>query len=147
MSRPSDAAPIGPQSRPFEMKSECVSRSRRSIVRHLLIAFSLLLMAPTPASAGPKEDAFQVVEQFKSAFDATDVPAIVKLFAQDTNFLGTVSPKLITKAEDIDAYFQGIKTDTPRKITLEDFSTFVLSELPFSLPASIRSQERRTGRQ
>jgi uncharacterized protein (TIGR02246 family) len=110
------------------MKVDVIYQRQEATVRHLFLACSLLLMAPLPASAGPKEDAFQVVEQFKSAFDASDVPAIVKLFARETNFLGTVSPKLITKAEDIDAYFQGIKTDTPRKITLEDFSTFVLSD-------------------
>ena len=81
-----------------------------------------------PAVAGPKEDAFQVVEQFKAAFDASDVPGIVKLFSRDAIFLGTISPKVITKAEDIDAYFQGIKTDTPRRITLEDYSTLILSD-------------------
>ena len=41
-------------------------------------------------------------------------------------FLGTVSPKLVTTAEDIDAYFQGIKTDMPRKITIGDYSTLIL---------------------
>ena len=34
-----------------------------------------------------------VVEQFKKAFDATDMQGVVKLFAPDAVFLGTVSPK------------------------------------------------------
>ena len=40
-----------------------------------------------PASAGPKEDAFAVVEQFKKAYDASDPPAIVSLFATNAVFL------------------------------------------------------------
>ena len=62
------------------------------------------------------------------AFDASDVQGIVKLFARDAAFLGTISPKLVTTAEEIDAYFQGIKTDTPRKITIGDYSTLILSD-------------------
>jgi len=96
--------------------------------RAFLLAWSLLIVEPMPAVAGAKEDAFQVIEQFKSAFDASDVQRIVKLFAPDASFLGTVSPKLITKTEDIDAYFQAIKTNMPRKITIEEYSTLVLSD-------------------
>jgi ketosteroid isomerase-like protein len=40
-------------------------------------------------NAGPTEDAFVVIEQFKKAYDASDPPAIVKLFAPDAIFLGT----------------------------------------------------------
>jgi uncharacterized protein (TIGR02246 family) len=97
-------------------------------MKNLLLACTLLIVEPVCAVAGPKEDAFQVVEQFKSAFDASDVQGIVKLFAADVALLGTVSPKLVTKADDIDAYFQGIKTETPRKITIGEYSTFVLSD-------------------
>ena len=41
-------------------------------------------------------------------------------------FSAPLSPKLVTTAEDIDAYFQGIKTDMPRKITIGDYSTLIL---------------------
>jgi uncharacterized protein (TIGR02246 family) len=88
----------------------------------------MLLAWPMASFAGPKEDAFSVVEQFKKAFDASDVQGVVKLFAPDAVFLGTVSPKLATKTEDIDAYFQGIKTDTPRNVIFGEYSTIVLSE-------------------
>jgi hypothetical protein len=46
-----------------------------------------------------------VIEQFKTAFDSADVPGVVKLFAPDAVFLGTVSPKLATKTAEIDTYF------------------------------------------
>jgi hypothetical protein len=39
----------------------------------------------------------------RKAFDATDVQGVVKLFVPDAVFL-TVSPKLATKTEEIDAF-------------------------------------------
>jgi uncharacterized protein (TIGR02246 family) len=97
-------------------------------MRKVLLTCAFFVSVPMAALAGPKEDAFQVIEQFKKAFDSSDVPGVVKLFAPDAVFLGTVSPKLATKTADIDAYFQGIKVDTPRSIVLGEFSTLVLSD-------------------
>ena len=88
----------------------------------------MLLGWPLAAFAGPKEDALLVVEQFKRAFDASDVPGVVHLFAPDAVFLGTLSPKLITKTGDVDAYFQAIKTDMPRRVVFGEYSTVVLSD-------------------
>ena len=61
-----------------------------------------MTILPVSAIAGPKEDAFKVIEQFKMAFDSAGVPGVVKLFAPDAVFLGTVSPKLATKTAEID---------------------------------------------
>jgi ketosteroid isomerase-like protein len=97
-------------------------------MRKLLLALVLLTTLPVSAIAGPKEDAFKVIEQFKMAFDSADVPGVVELFAPDAVFLGTVSPKLATKTAEIDTYFQGIKVDTPRKVEFGDFSTMVISD-------------------
>ncbi len=77
-------------------------------MRKLLLACALFLIWPVAASSGPKEDALLVVEQFKKAFDASDVEGVVKLFAPDAVFLGTVSPVLATKTDQIDKYFQGL---------------------------------------
>ena len=57
----------------------------------LLLACALFLIWPVAAFSGPKEDAFLVVEQFKKAFDASDVEGVVKLFAPDAVFLGTAA--------------------------------------------------------
>jgi hypothetical protein len=86
------------------------------IMKKLLVILVLMAITPMSAIAGPKEEAFQVIEQFKKAFDSADVPGVVNLFAPDAVFLGTVSPKLATKITEIDTYFQGIKVDTPRKV-------------------------------
>jgi uncharacterized protein (TIGR02246 family) len=98
-------------------------------MKALLLASLALVVWPTAILAGPKEEAFQVVEQFKKAFDSSDVRGVVRLFSPDAVFLGTVSPELATKTEDIEAYFQVIKTDTPRKVVFGEFSTFVLSDI------------------
>ena len=58
-----------------------------------VVAGPMLLIATASASAGPKEEAFAVIEQFKKAYDAADPPAIVKLFAPDSIFLGTTMQK------------------------------------------------------
>lgn len=97
-------------------------------MRRLLLAVALSMMVPISVFAGPQEDAFQVVEKFKRAFDASDVQGIVSLFAPDAVFLGTVSPKLATKTDEINAYFQAIKTDTPRTLAIGEYSTMVLSD-------------------
>ena len=78
-------------------------------MRKLLLACALFLIWPVAASPGPKEDALLVVEQFKKAFDASDIEGVVKLFAPDAVFLGTVSPVLATKTDQIDKYFQGLR--------------------------------------
>ena len=97
-------------------------------MKKLLLACALFLIWPVAASSGPKEDALLVVEQFKKAFDASYVEGVVKLFAPDPVFLGTVSPVLATKTDQIDKYFQGLRQFMPRSITIEEYSTIVVSE-------------------
>jgi uncharacterized protein (TIGR02246 family) len=96
----------------------------------LQLVFGIALMVAVPFSvmAGPREEAYQVVEKLERAFDASDVQGIVNLFAPDAVFLGTVSPKLATKTDEINAYFQAIKTDMPRTLEIGDYSTLVLSD-------------------
>ena len=85
-------------------------------------------MPAQAAIAGPKEAAFQVVEQLKRAFDASDVEGVVKLFAPDAIFLGTVSPKVITTTAEVDQYFQALRQFTPRSIVIEEHSAVVVSD-------------------
>jgi uncharacterized protein (TIGR02246 family) len=97
-------------------------------MRKLLLACALLLISPAAAFCGPKEEAFQVVEQFKKAFDASDVEGVVRLFASDAVFLGTASPILATKTDQIDKYFQVLRQFTPRSVTIEQYEAIVVSE-------------------
>lgn len=97
-------------------------------MRKQLLGIALIMAVPVSVIAGPKEEAYQVVDKFQKAFDASDVQGIVSLFAPDAVFLGTLSPKLATETDEIQAYFQAIKTDTPRLLEIGDYSTLVLSD-------------------
>jgi uncharacterized protein (TIGR02246 family) len=97
-------------------------------MRKFLLTCAVLITAPLAAVAGPKEEATQLVEQFKAAFDASDVQGVVNLFAPDAIFLGTISPKIITTTAEVDQYFQGLKQFMPRQIKIEEHSTMVLSD-------------------
>ena len=82
-----------------------------------------------PAFAGPEEDALQVVEKWAAAFRASDVDAIVALYAPDAMFLGTGSRTVVRTTEGIRQYFErALLTDRPRGAVLESHSAVVLSD-------------------
>ena len=97
-------------------------------MRKLLLACAVLLIWPATALAGPKEEALLVVEQFQKAFGASDGESLVKLFAPDAVFLGTLSPILATKPEQIAKYFQGLSQCVECSVTIDEYSTIEISE-------------------
>jgi uncharacterized protein (TIGR02246 family) len=68
------------------------------------------------------------VEQFKKAYGACDEEGLVKLFASDAVFLGTVSPILATRTDQIVKYFQGLSQMRACSVTIEEYSTILVSE-------------------
>jgi uncharacterized protein (TIGR02246 family) len=96
-------------------------------MKTLLLAGAMALAATPAALAGPAEEAQHVVDQFKAAFESADVEGVVRLFARDATFLGTISPKFITETDDVAAYFQGLRTNTPRTFTIDTQATVVLA--------------------
>jgi len=74
----------------------------------LLVALALITAFGSPAIAGPKEEALQVVEQWTAAFTNSDVDGIVKLYAPDALFLGTGSKTVVTKPAEIRQYFEQV---------------------------------------
>ena len=97
-------------------------------MRKLLLACVMFLIWPVTAFAGPKEEALQVVEQFKKVYGACDEEGPVKLFASDPVFLGTVSPIVMTKTDQIAKYFQGLSQMTACSVTIDEYSTIPVSE-------------------
>jgi hypothetical protein len=57
--------------------------------RVLIGVLVVTIASASPAFAGAEEDALQVVERWAAAFRASDVDAIVALYAPDALFLGT----------------------------------------------------------
>ena len=75
-------------------------------MRNVKFLCLFLTLITSTAFAGPKEDAFQVVERWARAFTEADVDTIVNLYASDAVFMGTGSKMIVTKPEDIKKYFQ-----------------------------------------
>jgi uncharacterized protein (TIGR02246 family) len=98
-------------------------------MRGLIVTLMLVAALPSPAAAGPEEDALRVVEAWAAAFNASNVDAIVALHAPDAVFLGTGSRTVVTKTEDIRQYFErALLTDRPRGAILESRSVMVVSD-------------------
>jgi uncharacterized protein (TIGR02246 family) len=98
-------------------------------MRRCLAAVVLCISLSSSTVAGPKEDALAVLDAWTKAFAASDVDAIVKLYAPDALFMGTGSKSVVTKPEGIRAYFENaLLKDRPRGASLNSFESMVLSD-------------------
>ena len=117
-------------------------------MRNALIAAALFASMSTGVLAGPKEDAFHVLEQWMKAFNASDVDALVKLHAPDALFLGTGSQSVVTETAGIRKYFErALGRDLPRGAVFTEYSSVVLSDTAVvftGLSASSRVKDGKT---
>ena len=98
-------------------------------MRSYLCACALIAALASPVFAGPEEDALQVVQQWARAFNASDVDAIVALYAPDAMFLGTGSRNVVLETAEIRQYFErALLTDRPRGAELLSRSVMTLSD-------------------
>jgi uncharacterized protein (TIGR02246 family) len=82
-----------------------------------------------PAAGSAREHALRIVDQWTQAFAASDVDAIVKLYALDALFIGTSSQTVVTDTAGIRQYFEhALLTRRPRGAINSDPSVMVLSE-------------------
>src|SRR5438309_10015404 len=95
----------------------------------LLFAAVLFASLCSTVTAGPKEDALQVLEKWTKAVTDSDVDGIVKLYAPDTTFLGTGSKTIVVRPEEIRKYFeQALLNNRPRGAKLGSYSAMELSD-------------------
>lgn len=98
-------------------------------MRRAIAAIVLCASLGSSAFAGPKEDALAVLDQWAKAFAASDVDAIVKLYAPETYFLGTNSRNVTTDHAVIRKYFErAILTRRPRSAPITESHVVVLSD-------------------
>ena len=98
-------------------------------MRRRLIALSMSVFFMSSAFAGPKEEALAVLDQWTKAFAASDVDAIVNLYAPETYFMGTGSKTVVTDHSAIRKYFEdAILTRRPRSAPITESHTIVLSD-------------------
>ena|SRR5438067_1209603 len=112
-----------------------------------LIAVLLLACVISPVSAGTKDDAFAVIEQFKKSYDASDPPAIVKLFAPEAVFLGTTMLRPTRDKDAILKYFQAsASANLPKKVEIENYEVLQLSESAFLFTGQDTFSQTRDGK-
>jgi ketosteroid isomerase-like protein len=98
-------------------------------MRRCLAAVVLLASLGSSAFASPKEDALAVLNELAKAFAASDVDAIVKLYAPETYFMGTGSKSVVTDHAAIRKYFENaILTRRPRSAPITESHVVVLSD-------------------
>jgi uncharacterized protein (TIGR02246 family) len=94
-----------------------------------ILSVMTLLASVSLAHAGPREDAFQVVEKWGRAFSDADVDGITKLYAPDALMIGTFGKTVLTKPEQIRKYFDvALNTDKPRTAKLNSSEALVVDD-------------------
>jgi uncharacterized protein (TIGR02246 family) len=95
----------------------------------LALAGVLLLSACKSDTASATNGAMQVVQRWATAFNESNVDAIVSLYAPDASFFGTGSKTLVSTPEQIRDYFAAaLQRDKPRGAELREPSVRVVSD-------------------
>jgi uncharacterized protein (TIGR02246 family) len=113
------------------MRIECYATAifPEAFMRTLVTSIILATAIVAPSAASPEEEALKVVERWAAAFNASDVDAIVALYAPDALFLGTGSRTVVQKPEEIRQYFErALLTDRPRGARLENRSVMAVGD-------------------
>jgi uncharacterized protein (TIGR02246 family) len=98
-------------------------------MRGPLAALALWLALVPAAQAGPREEALAVVDRWAAAFAASDVDAIVGLYAPDALFLGTGSREVVSDPAGVRRYFEAaLLNRRPRGAAVTAAEVRVISE-------------------
>src|ERR1700675_1965165 len=99
---------------------------RRKTAKVLVSALFAVAAVIPPALAGGREDAYAGVERWSAAFNAGDVEQIVRMYTNDALVLGTLSPDMTSRPDDLRAYFKAAADEkyqvTPGNIHLLPFA-------------------------
>ena len=98
---------------------------KRNIAALALVAFAGLVMTSW-AYGGTKEDAYAAVERWESVFNAGEVENILAAYTPDALVLGTLSPSLASKPDDLRTYF-GAAAAAKSQVKIGESSAIVLS--------------------
>jgi uncharacterized protein (TIGR02246 family) len=114
-----DLTSIGPSG--LRTGDDMVSRWLKTLCGGV-IALAIAL----PSHAGPREDAFELADDWAAAFNTGNVEKIVALYAPEALVLGTLSPTLASTQEDLRKYF-GPSSASKSQVKLGQKAAAVLS--------------------
>ena len=87
-------------------KANVIIERRRMMMKILVSALFAVAVITPPALADERADAYAGVERWSAAFNSGDVEQIVRMYTDDALVLGTLSPGMISKPDDLRAYFK-----------------------------------------
>ena len=86
----------------------------------------LALLMTTPVFAGPKEDAYSIVEKWSSGFNAFDAEQTAATYSPDAIVIGTFGKQLTTGTAAIAGYFKAVAA-SKAQVRLQEWSAIELS--------------------
>src|SRR6202171_490540 len=112
----------------YSLKETNVIIERRRMIMKVLVS-ALFAVAATirPALANKREDAYAGVERWSEAFNSGDVDQIVRMYTNDALVLGTLSPGMTSKPDDLRTYFRAAAA-SKLQVKLGDHSAVALAE-------------------
>jgi uncharacterized protein (TIGR02246 family) len=110
------------------LKTANVIIERHRMIMKVLVSalFAAAVIIP-PALADEREDAYAGVERWSAAFNSGDVEQIVRMYTDDALVLGTLNPGMISKPDDLRAYFKAAAA-AKLQVKLGDHSAAALAE-------------------
>ena len=108
-------------------EANVIVRRRRMIMKVLVSALFAVAAVIPPALADKREDAYAGVERWSEAFNSGDVEQIVRMYTNDALILGTLSPGMTSKPDDLRAYFKAAAA-AKLQVKLGDHSAVALAE-------------------
>lgn len=106
--------------------TKSMEKKMHSRLFRLVLAGSILFASAFPCHADPRNDAFEMADEWAAAFNSGNVEKIVALYAPEALVLGTVSPSLARTPEDLRKYF-GASSAAKSQVTLGEKAVAVLS--------------------
>src|ERR1700738_3417789 len=112
----------------YSLKETNVIIERRRMIMKVLVSalFAVAVVIP-PAVADERADAYAGVERWSEAFNTGDVDRIVHMYTNDALVLGTLSPGMTSKPDDLRAYFKATAA-AKLKVKLGDHAAVALAE-------------------
>jgi uncharacterized protein (TIGR02246 family) len=108
-------------------KANVIIERRRMIMKVLVSALLAVAVIIPPALADEREDAYAGVERWSAAFNSGDVEQLVRMYTDDALVLGTLSPGMISKPDDLRAYFKAA-ADAKLQVKLGDHSAVAVAD-------------------
>jgi uncharacterized protein (TIGR02246 family) len=97
------------------------------IIKVIVFALFAVTVIIPPALADEREDVYAGVERWSAAFNSGDVEQIVRMYTDDALVLGTFSPGMISKPDDLLAYFKAAAA-AKLQVKLGDHSAVALAK-------------------